>query len=179
MVSTLFHSTAETRQPLSGQSLRWSAGWRRQPGEFRHGDLLAHNLPLMSNPHIDPLAAERFNESVRRLWVPFAELKDSISGFQRNQLSGRPRERDNPLTKREVKLNQIPPPVLRPVPENRHNPSAWTRTSPMFAVDAMFLAAVQGNPHRRPRIGNPDEMRSNRMIRTLENLKFRVTDPEH
>src|SRR4030042_2157577 len=40
MVSTLFHSTAETRQPLSGQSLRWSAGGRRQPGQFSHGDLL-------------------------------------------------------------------------------------------------------------------------------------------
>ena len=48
----------------------------------------------------------------------------------------------------------------------------------MFAVDAMFLAMVQANPHLRPRIGNPDEMRSNRMIQTLENLKFRVTDPE-
>jgi len=48
----------------------------------------------------------------------------------------------------------------------------------MFAVDAMFLSTVQANPHLRPRVGNPDEMRSNRMIQTLENLKFRVTDPE-
>jgi len=48
----------------------------------------------------------------------------------------------------------------------------------MFAIDAMFLATVQANLHLRPRIGNPDEMRSNRMIQTLENLKFRVTDPE-
>jgi phosphoketolase len=48
----------------------------------------------------------------------------------------------------------------------------------MYAVDVMFLAIVQANPHLRPRIGNPDEMRSNRMIQTLENLKFRVTDPE-
>ena len=48
----------------------------------------------------------------------------------------------------------------------------------MYAVDAMFLATVQANPHLRPRVGNPDEMRSNRMIQTLENLKFRVTDPE-
>lgn len=48
----------------------------------------------------------------------------------------------------------------------------------MFAVDSMFLAAVQANPHLRPRVGNPDEMRSNRLIRTLEALKFRVTDPE-
>jgi len=48
----------------------------------------------------------------------------------------------------------------------------------MYAVDAMFLAAVQANPHLRPRVGNPDEMRSNRMLRTLDTLKFRVTDPE-
>lgn len=147
-------------------------------GFYGEGTNLAHNLPLISNPHVDPVADQRFNESAGRLWVPFAELKDSINRFQCYQISGRPRERDNPLARREVKLNQIPPPVLRPVPENRHNPAAWTRTSPMFAVDAMFFAMVQANRHLRPRIGNPDEMRSNRMIKTLENLKFRVTDPE-
>jgi phosphoketolase len=48
----------------------------------------------------------------------------------------------------------------------------------MFAVDAMFLATVQANPNLRPRVGNPNEMRSNRMIQTLENLKFRVTSSE-
>ena len=48
----------------------------------------------------------------------------------------------------------------------------------MAAVDAGFLAAVQANPHLRPRVGNPDEMRSNRMLRILDALKFRVTDPE-
>ncbi len=147
-------------------------------GFYGEGTNLAHNLPLMSNPHVDPVAAQRFNESARRLWVPFVELKDSINRFQCHQISGRPRERDNPLTGREVKLNQTPPPVFRPIPENRHHPSAWTRTSPMFAVDSMFLATVQANPELRPRIGNPDEMRSNRMIQTLEHLKFRVTDPE-
>jgi phosphoketolase len=48
----------------------------------------------------------------------------------------------------------------------------------MSAVDEMFVATLQANPHLRPRVGNPDEMRSNRLIRTLERLKFRVTDPE-
>jgi phosphoketolase len=147
-------------------------------GFYGEGTNLAQNLPLMSNPHTDPVAAQRFNESARRLWVPFQELKNSIRRFQCHAVSGRPQERDNPLARREVMLSQIPPPVFRPVPEYRRNPSAWTRTSPMFAVDAMFLATVQANPHLRPRIGNPDEMRSNRMIQTLENLKFRVTDPE-
>jgi phosphoketolase len=48
----------------------------------------------------------------------------------------------------------------------------------MFAVDSMYLAVVQANPHLRPRVGNPDEMRSNRLIKTLEALHFRVTEPE-
>jgi phosphoketolase len=48
----------------------------------------------------------------------------------------------------------------------------------MYAVDATFLATVQANSHLRPRVGNPDEMRSNRMQSTLDALKFRVTDPE-
>jgi len=48
----------------------------------------------------------------------------------------------------------------------------------MFAVDSMFLATVRANPHLRPRVGNPDEMRSNRLIKTLEALNFRVTEPE-
>src|SRR5262245_64786642 len=48
----------------------------------------------------------------------------------------------------------------------------------MTAVDAGFLAAVRANPELRPRVGNPDEMRSNRMQRTLDALKFRVTAPE-
>ena len=48
----------------------------------------------------------------------------------------------------------------------------------MSAVDATFLGIVRANQALRPRVGNPDEMRSNRMVATLEALKFRVTAPE-
>jgi phosphoketolase len=48
----------------------------------------------------------------------------------------------------------------------------------MAAVDAVFAAVVRANRHLRPRVGNPDEMRSNRLLETLELLRFRVTDPE-
>ena len=147
-------------------------------GFFGEGTNLAHNLPLGANPHLDAVAAERFNRSARRLWVPEAELKEAVGQLQHHQTSGRPRERDHPLAHREVKLQQAPPPEFRPVPENRRDASTWTRTSPMAAVDAGFLEAVQANPHLRPRVGNPDEMRSNRMLRTLDALKFRVTAPE-
>lgn len=147
-------------------------------GFYGEGTNLAHNLPLMSNPYTDIVAARRFNESARRLWVPLAELKKAIDKLQQHQVSGRSRERDHPLAHREGQLAKVPRLVSRPVPKDRQDPSTWTRFSPMYAVDAMFLAAVQANPHLRPRVGNPDEMRSNRMLRTLDALKFRVTDPE-
>jgi phosphoketolase len=147
-------------------------------GFYGEGTNLAHNLPLMSNPYTDPIAAQLFNESAKKLWVPLAELQNSINEFQKHENSNRPRERDHSLAHREVRLDQVPSPVSRLVPEDRQNLSTWTRTSPMYAVDAMFLNMAKANPHLRPRVGNPDEMRSNRMIQTLEDLKFRVTDPE-
>ncbi|HSW62578.1 MAG TPA: hypothetical protein VLH56_04580 [Dissulfurispiraceae bacterium] len=147
-------------------------------GFYGEGTNLAHNLPLMSNPHTDTTAAGHFNEGARKLWVPLRELNDYRAKFQNHKVAGRPKERDHALVNRLVKLREVPAVVSRPVPENRRDPSGWIRTSPMFAVDAMFLATVQANSHLRVRVGNPDEMRSNRMIRTLEKLKFRVTDPE-
>jgi phosphoketolase len=147
-------------------------------GFYGEGTNLAHNLPLGTNPHTDDVAARRFNQSARRLWVPFPELKGAVAALQHHDASSRPRERDHPLGRRDVKLGTAPAPVSRPVPEDRRDPSRWTRSSPMHAVDAMFLATVQANPRLRPRVGNPDEMRSNRLQGTLDALKFRVTDPE-
>lgn len=147
-------------------------------GFYGEGTNLAHNLPLMSNPSVDKEAARLFNEGTRRLWVSQTELQESVKKLQNNEKTGRPKERDHQLAHRDVRLRQVPLPALRPVPENRGDRSAWTRTSPMSAVDAMFIETVKANPHLRARVGNPDEMRSNRLIKTLEALKFRVTDPE-
>ncbi|MGH7415630.1 MAG: xylulose 5-phosphate 3-epimerase, partial [Candidatus Rokuibacteriota bacterium] len=98
--------------------------------------------------------------------------------FQEHARRGRPRERDHALATRHVRLARIPAPRYRPIPRDRRDPSRWTATSPMEAVDQAFLATVRANPRLRPRVGNPDEMRSNRMQETLDALKFRVTDPE-
>jgi len=147
-------------------------------GFYGEGTNLAHNLPLMSNPHIDVEAAKHFNESASRLWVPLPELKTAIGTFQFHSRSRRPREKDHPLVKRNIKLLQVPSIPYRPVPENRQDMNSWTRYSPMYAVDTVFLSTVQANPHLRPRVGNPDEMRSNRLQATLDALKFRVTEPE-
>jgi phosphoketolase len=143
------------------------------------GTNLAHNLPLMTNPWTDARAAERFNAGARRLRVPADELRAAIEALQRHTVSGRVRERDHPLIHRDVSLRAVPSPSFRTVDAaRREDPAAWTTASPMTAVDGMFAAIVRANPHLRPRVGNPDEMRSNRLVETLELLKFRVTDPE-
>ena len=143
-------------------------------GFYGEGSNLAHNLPLMNNPRTDRTAMNCFNQSARQLWVPPAELQDAISRFP----SARPKERDHDLAHRNVILDTVPPAVPNPVPDNRLDTSRWTRSSPMDAVDLTFLGIVQANPHLRPRVGNPDEMKSNRMHRTLDALKFRVAEPE-
>jgi phosphoketolase len=147
-------------------------------GFYGAGTNLAHNLPLGANPHTDPTAARRFNTSARRLWVAPDELSAAAGVLQHHHAAARPRERDTALANREPALPRVPEPTWRPVPADRADRRSWTHASPMMAVDDGFLAIVQANPHLRPRVGNPDEMRSNRMQRTLEALKFRVTAPE-
>jgi len=147
-------------------------------GFYGEGTNLAHNLPLMSNPHSDPQAAHHFNENARCLWVPQEELEEAAKRLQNHRRSGRHHERDHDLVDRRVSIRDLPAPRPRPVPENRVEFARWTRTSPMRAVDDMFADTVGLNPHLRPRVGNPDEMRSNRLQKTLDTLKFRVTDPE-
>ncbi len=146
------------------------------PGE---GTNLAHNLPLMANPRANSDAAGRFHEGARKLWVTPTALHSAVLAFQQHSIAGRPLERDHALAHRAVSLREGPPPPFRPVSvETRRHPDLWTRISPMAAVDEVFAALVRANPQLRPRVGNPDEMRSNRLLKTLEMLKFRVTDPE-
>jgi phosphoketolase len=146
------------------------------PGE---GTNLAHNLPLMANPHKDPAAAQRFNDGIARLYVPLDELKSALQLFQKHQRSGRVRERDHALVDRNPAFHPLTQLQSRPVDtERRVHPETWTFASPMQAVDETFSDIIEANRHLRPRIGNPDEMKSNRLLRTLELLKFRVTDPE-
>src|SRR5690606_12144712 len=106
------------------------------------------------------------------------ELQAAIDRFQHHERSGRVRERDHALVNRRGQLEKLPPVASRPFPDDRRDSAQWTRCSPMDTVDQTFVELVQANPHLRPRVGNPDEMRSNRLIRTLEALKFRVTAPE-
>jgi phosphoketolase len=141
------------------------------------GTNLAHNLPLLANPYTDADAAALFNEGAGKLWVAPPLLREAISKLQRH--AHRPKERDHALAQRDVQLRTVPSPPFRIVSEEqRRHATRWTTAAPMTAVDEMFTAIAAANPHLRPRVGNPDEMRSNRLVKTLEMLKFRVTDPE-
>ncbi len=147
-------------------------------GFFGEGTPAAHNLPLPGNPRLQPESARAFNASARKLWVPPPELASALELLGLHVASARPRERDHALAVRDVRLAESPAPRERPVAQDRRDLAAAPRSSPMASVDDAFVSAVERNPHLRPRVGNPDEMRSNRLVRTLEKLRFRVTDPE-
>ena len=146
------------------------------PGE---GTNLAHNLPLLANPFLNAEAAGCFNEGARKLWMPPGELREGISAFRRHAHSGRPLERDNIFVNRNPQLSAPPRIVSHELGySDRTDPAEWTFASPMAAVDEVLSTLVRENAHLRSRVGNPDEMKSNRLLKTLEIFKFRVTDPE-
>lgn len=130
----------------------------------------AHNLPLVENPSQDSGARERFNQGARKLWVPFEELKDAINIINNHGDSQRVREKDHALGNRKVEVANMPEPPWKEV--------ATGKVSPMEAIDEYFTSILKANPDLRPRVGNPDEMRSNRLNATLDLLKHRVTAPE-
>lgn len=129
----------------------------------------AHNLPLGANPSEDKTACREFNDACARLHVPETELREAIATLKTHELQRRPLERDHPLAVREVMLRELPEPDWHGV---------GGLASPMSGIDGYFLSVVEANPHLRPRVGNPDELRSNRLDRTLDHLKHRVHAPE-
>jgi phosphoketolase len=129
----------------------------------------AHNLPLEGNPHEDPNARAEFNQGAARLRVPLDQLNLAIDALGTHQTQNRPRERDHALATRDAPLPSLPEPDwLEPKGE----------ISPMDAVDAYFVRILAANPGLRPRVGNPDELKSNHMGRTLAALKHRANRPE-
>lgn len=135
-------------------------------GFYGAGTNAAHNLPLPGSPHTDPEARRLFNEHAAPLFVPQDELAAAcalLTGLRQ----GRPLERDNPLALRRPEEPCVP--VLHYRDE---------ACSPMAAVDRFFVDLTRANPGLRPRVGNPDELASNRLGGVLATLKHRVVEPE-
>jgi phosphoketolase len=134
-------------------------------GFYGAGSNAAHNLPLPASPHFDAAARELFNQHAAPLWVAADELEQARALF--TQRGGRPLERDNVLAQREPALPKMP--ALHYVDQ---------ACSPMAALDRFFVELVQANPQLRPRVGNPDELASNRLGGVLKALRHRVISPE-
>lgn len=135
------------------------------------GTNLAHGLPLGTNPAKDAKARSLFNRGARRLWVPMDELQEAVASLNNHGSRRRIRERDHSLSKRDVTSPELTDPPWRELTED-------DLVSPMEGIDEYFAKIIRANPTLRPRVGNPDEMRSNRMNKTLDLLKHRVTAPE-
>jgi len=129
------------------------------------GSNAAHNLPLPANPRQDVHARELFNQHAAALWVDPEALAEACALFAAR--GARELERDHPLAMRQ--------PQLRQMPELHYRSDSC---SPMAALDRYFVDLVQANPHLRPRVGNPDELASNRLGAVLTALKHRVCEAE-
>lgn len=131
----------------------------------------AHNLPLEGNPRNDEAARRSFNEGAKVLWVPADQLATAVQQLNNHSEAGRAKERDHPIISRKPVTANLPAPPWSTAPEGE-------LASPMAGIDRHFQSIVAANPSLRVRVGNPDEMRSNRMNATLDQLKHRVTAPE-
>lgn len=127
----------------------------------------AHNLPLEGNPRTDEAARAAFNAAAAALFVPPGELEAALGALATHDLQRRPLESGHPAARR------APADPTRPVPSWAAGPQ-----SPMQAIDEWFVPFIDANPGLRVRLGNPDELRSNGMGRTLERLRHRVNRPE-
>jgi phosphoketolase len=130
----------------------------------------AHNLPLGANPRTDEAARKRFNEGAAALHVPRQELLNAVEALNLHKAQGRLREKDHILATRSV--------AAPTAPTLADPPAAGSSASPMDGLDQAFQALARANSHLRVRVGNPDELRSNRMGGTLDLLKHRVLVPE-
>ncbi|MCX7562546.1 xylulose 5-phosphate 3-epimerase [Xanthomonadaceae bacterium XH05] len=129
----------------------------------------AHNLPLVGNPHHDAAIRELFNRAAAALHVPPAELDAALAAFAVHADQQRAAESRHPMAHRHPPAPNLPTPAWA---------APGSEDSAMSALDRWFVAFVQANPALRVRIGNPDEMASNKMGDTLALLKHRVNEPE-
>jgi len=130
----------------------------------------AHNLPLKANPFYDAEAREAFNAGAAKLFVAPEALEDAVGALSTHAAQARPLESGHPLASRKPPAPVLPDPAWRKL----EDPPA----SPMQALDDWFVRFVDANPSLRVRVGNPDELRSNKMGATLDRLKHRVNAPE-
>ncbi|HMN21377.1 MAG TPA: xylulose 5-phosphate 3-epimerase [Ottowia sp.] len=138
-------------------------------GFYGAGTNAAHNLSLETNPRHDAGMRALFNHSAHGLFVPAHELDEALAALSNHTIQHRPLESAHPMAHRWPAAPVLPP-AIPALP--------GTAGSAMEALDVWFARFVEANPGLRPRVGNPDELASNKMGTTLRLLKHRVNQPE-
>lgn len=133
------------------------------------GTNAAHNLPLPGCPCCDAATRELFNAGAKALFVPTAELHDALAVLANHGKQQRILESQHPMAHRQPSELVLPNPA---------NAEIGDTGSAMAALDHWFVSLVKANPALRVRVGNPDELASNKMGETLKLLKHRVNAPE-
>lgn len=133
------------------------------------GGNAAHNLPLGGNPSTDVAMRQLFNESAAALFVPPAELDAALAAFATHTSQQRPLESAHAMAHRHPIAPNLPEPCWA---------TLGSESSAMTALDQWFVEFAKANHEMRIRIGNPDELASNKMGGTLALLKHRVNEPE-
>lgn len=133
------------------------------------GTNAAHNLPLGGNPSKDQHARDAFNRSVSALFVPANELDEALASLDNHAAQNRVKESQHALVDRHPDSISLP---------TWSGETVGKVSSPMQALDEWFLSLLDANPDVRVRIGNPDELASNKMGGTLQRLRHRVNEPE-
>ena len=129
----------------------------------------AHNLPLDGNPREHAQAREAFNAGAAALFVPEIELENALTVLANHGKNRRSRESEHPMARRHPASPHLPVPAWAPTKVSG---------SAMSSLDRWFVKLAQANPQLRVRIGNPDELASNKMGATLALLKHRANVPE-
>ena len=122
-------------------------------GFYGAGTNLAHNLPLGGNPHTDADGGAP-TSTARRAGCGCAPDELARGGGARCSTTTRPGARASATPRSPTATPALrracpsrPGGPCRPTARDR---AAWTRASPMAAVDDGFLAIVQANPHAAP-----------------------------
>ncbi|MCR6736008.1 MAG: xylulose 5-phosphate 3-epimerase [Afipia sp.] len=134
------------------------------------GTNAAHNLPLGTNPSKDDAARATFNDAARTLFVPPDEIEQAVAAIAVHDQQDRAPESRHPLA-----LRRPPDPAL---PEPDWTVAGSPPDCAMHALDRWFVRVVDANPLLRPRVGNPDELRSDHMGAILDRLRHRVNVSE-
>ena len=126
-------------------------------------------VPPTGNPALDSAVREQLTNELKRLYVAPDLLQLCAGVLMSHKKDQRQPAKDHWLGRLRVDLPMLPMPETLPLNSD---------FSAMEAIDDWFSVLVQNNPFHRFRVADPGGLRNNRLTRTTDILKHRVTRPD-